>query len=133
MDDRHHVSTPKEGLGTLVAQFSFLHFDKAVHAARELRSKGSSEAEIREALKASYSDMDDHTRRKVHQVSLGLQPRDDILVDQILERNEIKSTTIEIKVSDCPKEVVKGTVVFVEKKRWVVISRQGQNLELKQF
>ena len=46
MDNRYRVGKPKEGLNTLVARFSFTHFDRAVEKIKTLRRQGESEDQI---------------------------------------------------------------------------------------
>lgn len=132
-DDRWPVSKPKEGFHTLVAEFSILHFDRAVKAASELREQGLDEKEILRSLESKYKDFDESSRKKAYQLSLGITPKDDILEENVVERKEHNPTTVELELDDVTGRIQPGTVVYYERRRSVVTSRTGNWVILKQF
>ena len=133
MDDSYRVSKPDQGMQTLVAEFTFAHFDQAVEEAKDLRVKKASEAEIQEHLKANYADMGEGTLKKVYQISLGLTPKDDLSAEQITSRSKVKETTWEVELAEGVEIPQPGAVVFLEGRRWVVTSQDGNRIFLKNF
>jgi len=133
MDDRWPVSKPKEGFHTLVAEFSILHFDRAVTAASELRAQGIDEKQILRSLESRYKDFDESSRKKAYQLSLGITPKDDILDENVIERREHNPTTVELELDDVADRIQPGTVVYFERQRSVVTSKTGSRIILKRF
>ena len=133
MDNKYRVGKPKEGLNTLVARFSFTHFDKAVEKIKTLRRQGESEGQILEHVKDSFRYADEITRKNIHQLALGLTPRDDILAAEVKRQAEVKAGTLEVGLIEPREDVEAGAVLFFDEKRWVVASSKGSSLVLKLF
>jgi hypothetical protein len=133
MDDRFSISIPKEGFHTLVAEYSFLHFDKAVNLAKTLLKKGVAKQSLHRHLREEFKNLDKESIRKAVQLALGFTPRDDFQESDIQERVEIKSTSIEILLQNLDERFKEGTIVFFEKRRWVITSIDSQRLRLKYF
>ena len=133
MDNRYRVGKPKEGFDTLVARFSFTHFDRAVEKIKALRRQGASEDQILEHTKDAFRHADEITRKNIHQLALGLTPRDDILATEVKRQAEVKAGTWEVELIEPREDVEAGAVLFFDEKRWVVASSKGSSLILKLF
>ena len=133
MDNRYRVGKPKEGLNTLVARFSFAHFDKSVEKIKTLRRQVESEDQILEHIKDAFCHADEITRKNIHQLALGITPRDDISATEVARKVEVKAGTLEVELSEPREDVEAGAVVFYDRKRWVVASSKGSSLILKLF
>ena len=133
MGNKYRVGKPKEGLNTLVARFSFTHFDKAVEKIKVLRRQGASESQVLEHIKDALRHADEITRKNIHQMALGLTPRDDISAQEVARQVEVKKGTQEVELSEPREDLEAGAVVFYGGKRWVVASSKGSALVLKLF
>ncbi len=133
MNDRHYVRKPKEGLNTLIAEFTFLHFDAAIEEIKKLRSEGFSEKELISRIEHRYSDTDERTRKKIYQLSLDVAPRDDFSDEELASRVDQSDTTVEVELKSAPDEYPAGAVVFFEGRRWVVSSVKDGRIVLKHF
>ena len=133
MDKRYRAGEPREGLNTLVARFSFTQFDKAVEKIKALRRQGTSEDQILETIRDAFRHADEITRKNIHQLALGLTPRDDISAAEVKRQAEVKAGTLEVELSEPRADVEAGAVLFFAEKRWVVASSKGSSLILKLF
>ena len=133
MDNRYRAGKPKEGLNTLVARFSFAHFDKAVEKIKTLRRQGASEDQILEHVKNAFRYAVEITRKNILQLALGLTPSDDISATEVTRQVEVKAGTLEVELSEPRENVEAGAVLFYDGKRWVVASIKGSSLILKLF
>ena len=112
MDNRYRFGKPKEGLNTLVARFSFAHFDKAVEKIKALRRQGASEDQILEHIKEALRHADEITRKNIHQLALGLTPRDDISAQEVAGQVEVKEGTQQVELTQ-PREDVEAAHWFL--------------------
>ena len=133
MNNQYRVGKPKEGMNTLVARFSLTLFDKSVEKIKMLRRQGESEDQILEHIKDAFRHADEITRKNIHQLALGLTPRDDISATEVARQVEVKAGTLEVELSEPREDVEAGAVVFYDGKRWVVASSKGSSLILKLF
>jgi hypothetical protein len=131
MGDRYEISKPDEGIKTLSAQMSVLGIDKTVRLIKQMRMQGRTEPEVRKKIESLHQDLDRHSRNKIYQLSLGKQPSEDFREDEIETSNEVGSTTLELILKQPAAEILEGSVVFFNQKRWVVVGVEDLKIELK--
>ena len=93
---------------------------------KTLRQQGESEDRILEHVKPSFRYADETTRKNIHQLAVGLTPRDDIPATEVARQVEVKAGTLEVELSEPRRDVEAGAVVFYDGKRWVVASSRAR-------
>jgi len=133
MDDKFKISKPDQGVNTLVSELSILRLEKTIKELEEMRSKGTSEKDIRACIDTRHGDFDQRSRTQIYRLSLGLVPKDDFTSDDLKSCKELNETTLEIEVGKPIAEFHECSLVFYEGQRWVVVAEKGATLVLKQF
>ena len=100
---------------------------------KALRRQGSSEDQVLGHIKDAFRHADKITRKNIHQLALGLTPRDDISAPEVAGQVEVQEGTQEVELREPREDVEAGAVVFYDGKRWVVASSKGSKLVLKLF
>ena len=133
MTDRYDIRNPSQGFHTLVSEASILQFDRLVGEIKDRRKSGVSERQILAEIDQRFRGFDELTRKKVYQLSLDLTPRDDVESGDVLERKDVNRTTRKLRVSDLDQRLQAGSIVYYERRRWVLTQLKGEWLTLKQF
>jgi hypothetical protein len=133
MTDRYDIRNPGQGFHTLVSEASILQFDRLVGEIKDRRKSGVSERQILAEIDQRFQGFDELTRKKVYQLSLDLTPRDDVESGDVLERKDVNRTTRKLRVSDLDQRLQAGSIVYYERRRWVLTQLKGEWLTLKQF
>jgi hypothetical protein len=133
MTDRYDIRNPSQGFHTLVSEASILQFDRLVGEIKDRRKSGVSERQILTEIDQRFRGFDELTRKKVYQLSLDLTPRDDVESGDVLERKDVNRTTRKLRVSDLDQRLQAGSIVYYERRRWVLTQLKGEWLTLKQF
>lgn len=133
MTDRYDIRNPGQGFHTLVSEASILQFDRLVGEIKDRRKSGVSERRILAEIDQRFRGFDELTRKKVYQLSLDLTPRDDVKSADVLERNDVNRTICKLRVSDLDPRLQVGSIVYYERRRWVLTQLKGEWLTLKQF
>ncbi len=129
----YNVFKPKEGLNTLVSQFSFLQLEKIVAAVKQRRAEGASERDLQNHINSHYVEFDELSREKIYQLSLGITPKDDIVAGEVSEESEIDKTTLKLVLKITNSRIHEGTILYYHEKRWVVVKIQSTEIVLKRF
>lgn len=133
MADRYQIGKPSRGFHTLVSEVSVLQFDRLVEEVKNRRKSGASEKEILSEIERSFAGFDELTRKKIYQLSLDLVPKDDFSSDHLLGREDLNAATCELQVANLDSRLQPGSVVYFERKRWVITKLTGESLTLKAF
>jgi hypothetical protein len=133
MDDQFNISKPNQGVNTLVSELSLLRLEKTITLVEEMRSKGSSEKDIRDFIDERHKDFDKRSRTQIYRLSLGLIPKDDFTRDDLSGLRRLNETTLEITLRRPNPEFQECSLVFYEGQRWVVVSASEAILTLKRF
>ena len=133
MTDRYDIRNPSQGFHTLVSEASILQFDRLVGEIKDRRKSGVSERQILAEIDQRFRGFDELTRKKVYLLSLDLTPRDDVESGDVLERKDVNRTTRKLRVSDLDQRLQAGSIVYYERRRWVLTQLKGEWLTLKQF
>ena len=133
MTDRYDIRNPSQGFHTLVSEASILQFDRLVGEIKDRRKSGVSERQILAEIDQRFRGFDELTRKKVYQLSLDLTPRDDVKSADVLERNDVNRTICKLRASDLDPRLQVGSIVYYERRRWVLTQLKGEWLTLKQF
>ena len=129
----YNVFKPKEGLNTLVSQFSFLQLEKVVAEVRKRRAEGATERDLRTHIDSRYSEFDELSREKIYQLSLGITPKDDIQAGDVSDESQLDKTALKVVLKNVDNTLHEGSIVYYHQKRWVVVEIQGPILVLKGF
>jgi hypothetical protein len=133
MDDQYKISKPDQGVHTLVSELSILRLDKTIKKLKEMRSKGLSEKEILAFIDSQHEDFDQRSRTQIYRLSLGLVPKEDFTEAELESWKALDDTTIQIQFQEPREGFQECSLVFFEKQRWVVVSREEKTLVLKRF
>ena len=129
----YNVFKPKEGLNTLVSQFSFLQLEKVIVDVQKRRAQGATERDLRNHIDSRYAEFDELSREKIYQLSLGLTPDDDIQAGDVSEESQLDRTALKVVLKEEDSRLHEGSIVYYHQKRWVVVEIQGAILVLKSF
>lgn len=129
----YNVFKPKEGLNTLVSQFSFLQLEKVVVEVQKRRAQGATERDLRNHINSRYAEFDELSREKIYQLSLGITPDDDIQAGDVSEESQLDRTALKVVLKEEDSRLHEGSIVYYHQKRWVVVEIQGAILVLKSF
>jgi hypothetical protein len=129
----YNVFKPKEGLNTLVSQFSFLQLEKVVAEVQKRRAEGATERDLRTHIASRYAEFDELSREKIYQLSLGITPEDDIQAGDVSEESQLDKTALKVVLKNVDNRLHEGSIVHYHQKRWVVVEIQGLILVLKSF
>jgi hypothetical protein len=127
----YNVFKPKEGLNTLVSQFSFLQLEKFVAEVQKRRAEGATERDLRNHINSRYAEFDELSRKKIYQLSLGITPDDDIQAGDVSEESQLDKTALKVVLKSVDNRLHEGSIVYYHQKRWVVVEIQGSILVLK--
>jgi hypothetical protein len=133
MDDKLDISTPQQGVNTLVSALSVLRLEKTIKQLQEMRSKGLPERDIRSYIDTAHKDFDQRSKTQIYRLSLGLLPKDDFTRDDLESCKNLNETTLEIRFRQAKEEFGDCSLVFFEGQRWVVVSKKEVQLVLKKF
>lgn len=118
------IKTPKEGVNTIVAQFTALKLDEVVEAV-----KAAEDPQL--FVQKLYPDLAEGLVDKILTLARGETPADDFAEDDatIDERDE---TTLAVDLGG-EDGYVAGDLVYLRGRRWVVGSREDDAFVLKAF
>lgn len=133
MDNPFNISRPRQGMQTLVAQFSFLQIERTISEVKELKARNASESEVLQLIQRRHKDLDSRSQKKILQLCLGITPSDDFSEDDLVSVREVKATSLDVELKEPREEFQSGEIVFFRGLRWVIASRRGNSLSLKQF
>jgi hypothetical protein len=133
MPDRYDIGKQNQGFHTLVSEVSVLQFDRSVAEIKKLRESRATEKEILAEIELRFRGFDELTRKKIYQLSLDLVPRDDFGPEDVQERADLNESTCELRVDGLESRLQGGSIIYFERKRWVMTRRSGDSLTLKLF
>jgi len=103
MDESYKLWKPKEGLNTLVSQVALLQIDRIIQQAREMREGGHSEKDVLEFVNR-HRDLDQISKSNIYQLSLGINPKDNIALEDVLEVTQRLTSAIEGWIREDPRQ-----------------------------
>jgi hypothetical protein len=89
--------------------------------------------EIDEFLDQKFGDMTRGMRKKIELLARGLTPPEDFRPDDCLKIIEHKPSKITVELGPEHDDLQAGDLIFYAGKRWLLVSRTGRELTLKQI
>jgi hypothetical protein len=108
----YDIGSPLEGVGTLVAQFSFLQIDKILAELQEMLAKGEDDEALRKYLETRAKDLDPKSHDKLIMLSFGITPQDDFSLSDLEQFTQIDESKYELLLKAPPTELTAGSLVF---------------------
>lgn len=118
--DKDEIKMPKEGLSTLVTQFTKRELDRLGRVITSLREKGDSEEKILGVMREQLKRFDAHTLQRIYARSLGKALPDDFEAGNVVKETEVKKNTIVLEVHEMLGQIDQQSLVLYKGEEWYV-------------
>ena len=130
MAKKIEIREPKEGVDTLVTQFSVAELSKLVKKVKGSTTPHGEPSLVAEQLKEMYPDMVDHLREKIALLACGQLPPDDFEEDSIVSVGIVDECSARLELRN-PDERDVGDLVYFQGKWWIVVLQKDNKIVLK--
>lgn len=130
-EEADDIRMPREGMSTLVTQYTRKELDRLANVITQLRARGQSEDTILGMMRQQLTNFDPHTLQRIYRRSLGLAIPDDFEPGNVKSLVELKSTTVRLEVHEVIGHLRPMSLVQFRGGDWFVQSLEGSTYTLK--
>ncbi len=131
-DEERKIEMPREGMSTLVTQYTADLLEKWAAAIRTLREKGKTEGAILKEMRDNHvGSGDPHTLSKIYRRALGAPIPDDFIEENITRVEPVKENTIRLTAQEPVPHLEYMSLVYWKGEAWFVQTIDGSSYLLK--